>query len=141
MNDSTLDDIETLVQWYHDLPDDYQGLNDLIYVRRKLASLSFNFANFIIKPLGRDWKRAASDHYSKKHQLRVNNHDKGVVKAQDISRANSANLYKKELESEADYWSAISTLATIDNVLTAMNQDISHLKEEIKYFRYTNGNG
>ena len=138
-NKNYMEEIKEIVEWYHDLSEDFTNVNELMHRRKTLAALVFNFGNLVVGPLGIEAKIAKAHKENEKFGIRVTNHVHGVAKARNISKANSHKERTDQAQAEGDYLSAKHSESSIYKVLDSMNQQIAHLKEELKYSRYTNG--
>ncbi len=139
MDEKQLNDIIKVIDWYLKLPNDYNGVNDLMNARRKLSAFIFNFSNLVVAPVAQEWKDAQAITENKKYQLRVQWGAKGSeTSARSISKANTSTELSEEKRLEGLYISARHREQSMYKVLDAMNQHISHLKEELKYSRYLN---
>lgn len=128
---TAFEEIREIVDWFRDLPSDYLGINDLIYQRQRLVGFYFEFSS----QLGfarQVWAESQADYEKKKLQLRVAHQAKGVTKANSISRANSAKEYEEQQKAEGTYYKMFYTYKSIEHVINAMNQQIAHLREELK---------
>ena len=129
------EEIVEIVMWYRDLPPDYLGINDLIHNRQKLVGYQVEFAT----ELGisrKIWSVSKAIYEKTKLQLRVKYKNEGTGNADAISRANSTTEYTQQQEAEGDYYKMYFFLKSIQEVLTAMSQQIAYLREELTNIKY-----
>lgn len=138
MNSNEIDKIIEIIDWYRLIPYDYNEVNELMYKRQQLSALVFNFSNLVVGKLAEAWKIAEAKTDNEKYAIRAREERHGVTQARTISKANTWKELLEQKEKEGMYLAAKHKERTMYEVLASMNQHISHLKEELKYSRYTN---
>jgi hypothetical protein len=129
--ESVADQMVDIVEWYRKLPEDFTDINELMYARKQLSTLDVTLASEIGKAR-KNWKYAAKTYELAKNQKRIKFEAKGSTKADWYARANTAEELELATEWESVFWSLDYLFRSIREVLSEMNQRISHLKEERK---------
>lgn len=131
---STLDKISMIVQKYQAVPHDYRNIEVLTSWNRKLACTIFDYTGEV----GDLYKSAKAYEFARKaayerERIRLIKEDGKSASAAD---AEAKSKVEEELENEvnadADYRSAMMQLQGARDVLEAMRQHISSIKQEMK---------
>jgi len=132
------DQIEEIVMWYRDLPVDFLGINDLIHYRQRLVGYYVEFA-VEVGMQRKVWTMSKAVYEKTKMQIRTKHLSDGVAKAETISRANSIKELEQECEEEGEYYKLYYCMKSYEEVLSAMNQQIAQLREELNSIKYKGG--
>lgn len=135
---NTINEIQNIVEWFRELPSDYTGINELMHQRQRLTG----FYALLSAQVGESravWAKSKAIYEKKKLQLRVGYLSKGTTKAETISRANSIPELEAQQSAEGLYYEFYFLLKGTEEVLSAMNQQIAHLREELKKSVFQNG--
>ncbi len=129
--DELIDEINTIIDWYRDLPGDYLGINDLMYQRIQLVSLLSYYAT----ELGTariEWKNSEAQTERIKRENTKKYLDAGfpMSKASELGKFYSIDQYTKEKTLDGLYNSMRFFYDSINSIIDAMNQHISNLKRE-----------
>ena len=127
---SVEEEIVEIVTWYMFLPADYLGINDLIYNRQKLVGYQVKYTTEL--GLARKiWSLSKAVYEKVKMQLRVKYKQEGTSNSDAISRANSVQEFMAQQEAEAAYYKLYYFQKSIQEVLSAMSQQIAYLRVEL----------
>lgn len=132
------DEIENIVIWYRDLPVDFLGINELMHSRQRLVGFYVEYA-VEVGMQRKIWSISKAVYEKTKMQIRTKHLPDGVAKAETISRANSIKELTQSAEEEGDYYKMYYCMKSYEEVLSAMNQQIAQLREELNIIKYKNG--
>ncbi len=128
--ETTVKEIDSIVEWYRELPSDFVGINDLKHKRQQLAGLSDWYAT-VLGEVCQAMHHAKSNHEHLK-MLKRERFAKTVSDsaAERLSRVNTIEEMETYEKASGLYWSMTSRFKSIGNVLDAMKQQLSLLKKE-----------
>jgi len=130
MSNGAQDQITEIVVWYRDLPSDFLGINELMHKRQQLAGYQVEYAAEL--GLARQiWSMSKAVYEKTKMQLRVKYKSEGTSNADAISRANSIKELEEQQQAEADFYKMYYQYKSHEEVLSAMNQQIATLREDL----------
>lgn len=127
----TPDKIKWIVDKYGGIAADFRDLDTLTAWQRKLACVLFDYANEVgeMSKTAKGAEYARKTAYEKK-RIELISGGKSAAAADAEARASVDELAFTEMCSDADYRAAILQLQAARDVLEAMRQHISSLKEE-----------
>lgn len=137
----TLDKISIIVQRYQEIPVDFRDIDKLTYWQRKMACALFDYSGEV----GDLYKGSKGTEYTRKaayekERLRLMTEDgKSAAAADAEARAKVSNELFDEVAADADYRAALMQMQAARDVLEAMRQHISSLKQELKLETYGQG--
>lgn len=124
--------LDTIIQWYRDLPRGYYDINELIYKRQKLVGYLANYTD-LLEELQINLAGSENQLEERKINIRVKFQDKvGIGKATSLSRqatteeSGKVNVASKQLSAMRDF---IKIAIVINDT---MNQHIAILRQEKK---------
>lgn len=120
-----------LVESYKALPNDYQGISELIDLRKELSISLVYLANETGEARA-NWKSSAINYELEKNALRIDYISDGTQKADWKARANTTSVLKKMTENENDFYSKDYLLRYCRDLLGEMSQRIAIAREEYK---------
>lgn len=133
-------DIAKIIEWYSSLKRGFSDIEKLIYTRQKLAGLSYSLADlsaqFKAEHLRYEFSRklAYAKTYEEISMLRDSDGKKqftvDVCKSRAEQNEEVHKLASHELEAEISANRARLLLGQVNEVLSALNQQISYLKDE-----------
>lgn len=133
-----IDEIQKIVEWYRELPSHFNSINELMHKRQRLAGYYFGL-NGQLGDAREIWNEKKSKYEQKKMHLRAQFTAKGTTKANTLSRANSTREYEAEEQAQADFYKLYYYTRAIEQILSAMNQQIAQLREELNKSNLQNG--
>lgn len=127
----TLDKIHMIVDRYSKLQADFRDIDTLTTWNRKLACCLFDYAGEV----GDLYKEAKGSEYARRtayerERLRLIGEGKSAAAADIEAKAAIENALLQEVATDADYRAAQMQLSAARDVLEAMRQHISSLKQE-----------
>jgi len=128
--------MDDLIQEYLDIKEDSTDIAGLLYLRERIAGQLYFIATKVGEARKQFMARKAI-YEGNKMQIRMTYLDKGVGYAETVSRANTTSEFKMQNEADGDFHLAKYQYDSAKEVLAALNQKISWLKEEAKYERVT----
>ncbi|AHK11403.1 hypothetical protein F132_57 [Flavobacterium sp. phage 1/32] len=129
---NTLEKINGIVEWWLNLPADYNGLNDLMHKRQILSAHLYGLATDLSKARN-SWSEAQAMLEEKKNKKRVEFSklpSSSNQKADYQARANTAELFELEKRYEGLYFGMKHQYEAVIQVLEAMAQRIAILRRE-----------
>jgi hypothetical protein len=133
---STLEEVQTIVQWWISLRVDFDALNLILHNRQKLSGYLFNLGTDLAEARNA-WALAKSLHEKEKNQLRVKFSAKvSATQADYQARANTASIYETEMKAEGLYFGMKHQYDAVIEVLEAMGQRIAVLRREWEMKNY-----
>lgn len=129
--EKTIEEINEIISWYHDLPMDYNGINEIMFQRVQLIThLAFyvpEMSNARIK-----WKMAEAQTERVRRTKTKNAMDLGLpmAKAVEVGKFESIEEYATEKQWDGVYYQMRNFYDVVNGVIEAMNQHISNLKRE-----------
>ena len=129
--DEIVDEINTIVDWYRDLPIDYLGINDLMYQRIQLVTL-LSYYSTELGSARIEWKNAEGKTESTKRENTKKYLDAGfpMSKASELGKFHSVDNFVNEKRWDGLYNSMKLFYDSVNNIVDSMNQHISNLKRE-----------
>lgn len=128
--------MDDLIQEYLDTQNDSTDIAGLLHLRERIAGELYFVATKVGEARKKFMGRKAI-YEGTKMQIRMTHLDKGVGYAETVSRANTRVEYERQNEADGDFHLAKYQYDSAKEVLSALNQKISWLKEEAKYERVT----
>lgn len=136
--EGTYNDIADIIEWYRELPSDYNDIEEVIYKRKLLATYSFRFA-VEVGDARKDWKSAEARYESIKNQKRISFSTKhGTTKGDWLARGNCEEELNLSNNFESIFWKMHYIFGATKEVLGEMNQRISYLRDEEKQEKFYN---
>lgn len=131
------EEINEIIEWYINLPPDYQGVNDLIYQRQMLVGYAANYS-MEVGTVRKAWSSAEVMYETKRAQFEVKEYARcqNMSKAKAVAKANTSKFFKVQKEAEGLYYSMIEQLRSIRCLLDAMSQHIAHSRDELKASKF-----
>lgn len=124
------DKIQVLIQKYNETPLEATYLSVLMDIRQSLVSLSFELGLEVAK-YKREFDKANYKRKINFFQLKNDNLDSGVTKAETLAEVQIKELRETEKDYESLYNGCKIILNQVNEVLSSMQQDISILKAEL----------
>lgn len=129
---NTLEKINGIVEWWLNIPADYNGLNDLMHKRQVLSAHLYGLATDLAKART-SWSEAQAMLEEKKNRKRVEFSklpSNSTQKADYQARANTCELFELEKMAEGLYFGMKHQYEAVIQVLEAMAQRIAILRRE-----------
>tara|TARA_R110001632_G_scaffold76073_1_gene172705 strand:- start:8340 stop:8765 length:426 start_codon:yes stop_codon:yes gene_type:complete len=128
------EEIQSIINWYRELPMDYLGINDIMYQRIQMITLLSYYAT----ELGQsriEWKNAEAKTEKIKREETKKYLDAGfpMSKASELGKFYSVDNFVIEKRWDGLYNSMKLFYENANNIIDAMNQHISNLKREENY--------
>lgn len=128
------EEIQSIINWYRELPMDYLGINDIMYQRIQMITLLSYYAT----ELGQsriEWKNAEAKTEKIKREETKKYLDAGfpMSKASELGKFHSVDNFVIEKRWDGLYNSMKLFYENANNIIDAMNQHISNLKREENY--------
>jgi len=129
----TTQQIEQIVDWYHNLTPDFTGINDLMYQRIQLSTLLFYYSTELGE-VRKQWKMAEAETEISKRQAIKRMIDEGcpITKATEHGKIMSLDDYSTEKQLDGLYNSMKFIHDAAAEILNTINQHISNLKRELE---------
>ena len=129
----TTQQIEQIVDWYHNLTPDFTGINDLMYQRIQLSTLLFYYS-VELGEVRKQWKMAEAETEISKRQAIKQMIDEGcpITKATEHGKIMSLDDYSTEKQLDGLYNSMKFIHDAAAEILNTINQHISNLKRELE---------
>lgn len=129
---NTVTEITRLVDRYHSLPADYRDIEGLTKGLRLLACCLFDYAGEVgdLYKLAKGCEYARKAAYERERYRLINEENKSASAADIEARAKVESDLQRETDADADYRAAQMQLSAARDVLEAMRQHISSLKQE-----------
>jgi hypothetical protein len=129
----TTQQIEQIVDWYHNLTPDFTGINDLMYKRIQLSTLLFYYS-VELGEVRKQWKMAEAETEISKRQAIKRMIDEGcpITKATEHGKIMSLDDYSTEKQLDGLYNSMKFIHDAAAEILNTINQHISNLKRELE---------
>jgi len=129
----TTQQIEQIVDWYHNLTPDFTGINDLMYQRIQLSTLLFYYS-VELGEVRKQWKMAEAETEISKRQAIKRMIDEGcpITKATEHGKIMSLDDYSTEKQLDGLYNSMKFIHDAAAEILNTINQHISNLKRELE---------
>lgn len=127
----TIEEINEIISWYHDLPMDYNGINEIMFQRIQLIThLAFYVPKMSEARI--KWKNAEAQTEIARRRETKNAMDLGLpmAKAVEIGKFESIEEYSNEKQWDGVYYQMRNFYDVCNGVIEAMNQHISNLKRE-----------
>ena len=128
--EKTIEEINEIISWYHDLPMDYNGINEIMFQRVQLIThLAFyvpEMSNARIQ-----WKlaEAETERVRRRETKKVIDYW-SMAKAVEIGKFESIEQFANEKQWDGVYHQMRNFYDVCNGVIEAMNQHISNLKRE-----------
>lgn len=127
----TIEEINEIISWYHDLPMDYNGINEIMFQRVQLIT-HLAFYSTEMSKARIEWKTAEAEtervrRYSTRMAIVEN---MPMAKAVEIGKYKSVNEFVKEKELDGIYYQMRTFFEICNGIIETMNQHISNLKRE-----------
>jgi hypothetical protein len=124
-------EITEIVKWYHCLPMDYSGINELMYNRVQLSTLLFFYATEIGEARKQLKRAEAQTEMVRRHKtMDMINAGQPISKAVEHGKMMSLDEYANEREWDGLYYSMKYVYDVSIEVLNTINQHIANLKKE-----------
>lgn len=129
----TTQQIEQIVDWYHNLTPDFTGINDLMYQRIQLSTLLFYYS-VELGEVRKQWKMAEAETEISKRQAIKRMIDEGcpITKATEHGKIMSLDDYSTEKQLDGLYNSMKFIHDAATEILNTINQHISNLKHQLE---------
>lgn len=127
----TIEEIKEIISWYHDLPMDYNGINEIMFQRIQLITyLAFYVPEMSDARIR--WKMAEAQTEIVRRRETKKAVDLGLpmAKAVEIGKFESIEEYANEKQWDGVYYQMRNFYDVCNGVIEAMNQHISNLKRE-----------
>ena len=127
----TIEEINEIISWYHDLPMDYNGINEIMFQRVQLIThLAFYVPEMSEARI--KWKMAEAQTEIVRRRETKKAMDLGLpmAKAVEIGKFESIEEYANEKQWDGVYYQMRNFYDVCNGVIEAMNQHISNLKRE-----------
>lgn len=127
----TLKDITVIIDWYNGLENDYTGINALIDARRNLSTLSFRMsviAGTIFKEYHDAYFKRKTNFYRAK--LEGIEKKKSATESETYAEVDIIPYREAESIAEGSRDSVRIVMNQVNEVLSALSQQISYLKQE-----------
>ena len=127
----TIEEINEIISWYHDLPMDYNGINEIMFQRIQLIThLAFYVPKMSDARI--EWKNAEAQTEIVRRRETKKAMDLGLpmAKAVEIGKFESIEEYANEKQWDGVYYQMRNFYDVCNGVIEAMNQHISNLKRE-----------
>lgn len=131
-------ELEGYIDEFIQLPKDTTAIAELLYLREQIAGHLYLLSSNV-GIARKNFMTAKTLYEGKKLMKRVEYLDKGVGKADAISRANSLKEYGNMNDADGTYHLEKFNYDSAKEILSALSQKISWLKDEIKYTRVIGG--
>lgn len=133
-----MDELDELIEQFLELPKDTTAINDMLYLREQIAGNLYHLGSEVGN--ARKVMMAKKSLYeAKKTHTRVTYLDEGIGKAEAISRANSTRENEDANLADGEFSILKYKYESAKEVLSALNQKISWLKDEQRYIRAIGG--
>jgi len=131
--EETTQQIQQIVDWYHNLTPDFTGINDLMYQRIQLSTLLFYYS-VELGEVRKQWKMAEAETEISKRQAIKRMIDQGcpITKATEHGKIMSLDDYSTEKQLDGLYNSMKFIHDAAAEILNTINQHISNLKRELE---------
>lgn len=136
---TTLDEILEIIATYRELPADYVDIANLMYMRKKLATLGVNLG-VEVGVARANWKTAQGKYEITRTQKQIGFYgkQKNLEKSKMYAKANTEEFLDKATEAENDFYSLDYAFRALKEVLSELNQRISYLRDEYKQEQFYN---
>lgn len=127
----TIEEINEIISWYHDLPMDYNGINEIMFQRVQLIThLAFYVPEMSNARI--NWKNSEAQTEIVRRRETKKAMDLGLpmAKAVEIGKFESIEEYAAEKQWDGVYYKMRNFYDVVNGVIEAMNQHISNLKRE-----------
>jgi len=136
---NAITEVGKIIEWWTNLPKDYNDISMLLYMQQKLSGYSFNLASD-----SADFKRDYNFAYFWR-KINVNKRKnafievgKSAAASESLAIEKTEEELRKEIEAESICYRADVLLKQISGILNSLTQRISYLKKEAERTRFEN---
>lgn len=128
--EKTIEEINEIIAWYHDLPMDYNGINEIMFQRVQLIThLAFYVPEMSKARI--QWKLAeAETERVRRRETKKAMDLLPMAKAVEIGKFESIEQFANEKQWDGVYYQMRNFYDVCNGIIDAMNQHISNLKRE-----------
>jgi hypothetical protein len=127
----TIEEINEIIEWYHGLPMDYNGINEIMFQRVQLIT-HLAFYSSEMSDARIRWKNAEAEteRVRRTETKKAMSLNLPMAKAVEIGKFESINEYANEKQWDGVYYQMRTFFDVCNGIIDAMNQHISNLKRE-----------